>query len=111
MNILQESNFFLDSFFQPTSAYCIASPIVKPQIKKKFSCKYLIQIENESGFQVSRRIIGTKGCNMKKIIEKTLMEFPFVNNSVFSDSKKLIKLRLRGKGSGFLEGKRNSGFF
>jgi hypothetical protein len=54
---------------------------------RKFTCRIDIGIENDKEFQVARRIIGTKGCNMKKIVD--------VSNA---------KLRLRGKGSGYLEG-------
>jgi hypothetical protein len=38
----------------------------------KLTCRYDIQIENEKDFQVARRIIGSKGTNMKKIIESAL---------------------------------------
>ncbi len=38
----------------------------------KLTCRYDIQIENEKDFQVARRIIGSKGINMKKIIESAL---------------------------------------
>ena len=54
---------------------------------RKFTCRFDIGIENEKQFQVARRIIGQKGCNMKKIVD--------VSGA---------KLRLRGKGSGYMEG-------
>lgn len=54
---------------------------------RKYTCRFDIGIENEKEFQVARRIIGQKGCNMKKIVD--------VSGA---------KLRLRGKGSGYLEG-------
>jgi hypothetical protein len=38
----------------------------------KLTCRYDIQIQNEKDFQVARRIIGSKGTNMKKIIESAL---------------------------------------
>ena len=63
-------------------------------IFNKFISKYEILIENDSEFQVSRRIIGSKGANMKKII----------NECFIKGDKETIKLRLRGKGSGFKEG-------
>ena len=75
---------------------------------RKFSCKFPIIIENEGEFQVSRRIIGAKGCNMKKIIDLSLNEHRFESMDSFKEAK-LIKLRLRGKGSGFMEGRKNSG--
>lgn len=40
--------------------------------QSKLTCRYDIQIENEREFQVARRIIGPKGCNMKKIIEESV---------------------------------------
>lgn len=54
---------------------------------RKFTCRFLIGIENDKDFQVARRIIGSKGTNMKKIVKT-------------SDAK----LRLRGQGSGYFEG-------
>ena len=54
---------------------------------RKYTCRFDIGIDNEKEFQVARRIIGQKGCNMKKIVD--------VSGA---------KLRLRGKGSGYLEG-------
>lgn len=63
----------------------------------KYTCRYDIQIENEKDFQVARRLIGSKGCNMKKIVDACTkgMDCP---------AHDIIKLRLRGKGSGFKEG-------
>ncbi|KAF4713587.1 hypothetical protein FOZ63_030584 [Perkinsus olseni] len=54
---------------------------------RKYTCRFEIGIENDRDFHVARRIIGTKGVNMKRIVK-------------MSDAK----LRLRGRGSGFLEG-------
>jgi hypothetical protein len=63
----------------------------------KYTCRYDIQIDNEKGFQVARRLIGSKGCNMKKIVDACTkgMDCP---------AHDIIKLRLRGRGSGFKEG-------
>lgn len=66
----------------------------------KLTCRYDIQIDNDRDFQVAKKIIGAKGCNMKQIIDGTLYNTPY-------DSTKendLVKLRLRGRGSGFKEG-------
>ena len=73
------------------------------QIKNtnKFICNYEIQIENEDKFRVTKRIIGNKGLLIKSIL------FDCVNK--FSDYS--LKIRLRGKGSGFREGINNSGIF
>jgi hypothetical protein len=54
---------------------------------RKFTCRFEIGIDNDKDFQVARRIIGQKGINMKEIVART-------------DAK----LRLRGRGSGYLEG-------
>lgn len=35
----------------------------------KFTCRFDIQIDNDKEFQVARRLIGAKGCNMKRILE------------------------------------------
>mmetsp|Transcript_9776 Transcript_9776/g.12070 ORF Transcript_9776/g.12070 Transcript_9776/m.12070 type:complete len:101 (-) Transcript_9776:957-1259(-) len=62
----------------------------------KYTCRYDIQIPNEREFQVARRLIGAKGCNMKRIISQCQKNMPQVSE--------VVKLRLRGKGSGFKEG-------
>mmetsp|Transcript_88349 Transcript_88349/g.254920 ORF Transcript_88349/g.254920 Transcript_88349/m.254920 type:complete len:450 (+) Transcript_88349:248-1597(+) len=54
---------------------------------RKYTCRFLIGIENDKEFQVARRIIGAKGANMKRIVKTSE-----------------AKLRLRGIGSGYLEG-------
>jgi hypothetical protein len=67
----------------------------------KYTCKFEIQIENDNEFQVARRLIGAKGCNMKKIVELC---------SRGRDGKMVpdaVKLRLRGRGSGYKEGPYN----
>jgi hypothetical protein len=48
---------------------------------------------------VARRVIGSKGSNMKRIIEECSMDFDKNINPY-----EIVKLRLRGKGSGFKEG-------
>ena len=63
----------------------------------KYTCKYEILIANDKEFQIARRLIGSKGCNMKNIINQCKTE---------GDGEG-IKLRLRGKGSGFKEGPDN----
>lgn len=54
---------------------------------RKYTCRFLIGIDNDKDFQVVRRIIGAKGSNMKRIVKQTE-----------------AKLRLRGLGSGYGEG-------
>ena len=63
----------------------------------KYTCKYQILIANDKDFQIARRLIGSKGCNMKNII----------NECKLSEDGEGIKLRLRGKGSGYKEGPEN----
>mmetsp|Transcript_13319 Transcript_13319/g.35721 ORF Transcript_13319/g.35721 Transcript_13319/m.35721 type:complete len:567 (+) Transcript_13319:218-1918(+) len=60
-----------------------------PHVKgvRKYTCRFMIGIENDKEFSVVRRIIGTKGAHMKRIFKQT-------------DAK----LRLRGRGSGYFEG-------
>lgn len=53
----------------------------------KFQCQIVVGIEEDNKFRVVRRLIGNGGENMKNINQQ-------------SDAK----LRLRGRGSGFLEG-------
>merc|ERR1719446_631818 len=54
---------------------------------RKYTCRFLIGIDNCKDFQVVRRIIGAKGSNMKRIVKQSE-----------------AKLRLRGVGSGYFEG-------
>jgi len=42
----------------------------------KYTCRYDIQIPNEREFQVARRLIGAKGCNMKRIISLCSKNMP-----------------------------------
>eukprot|EP00929_Paragymnodinium_shiwhaense_P112538 TRINITY_DN80796_c0_g1_i1.p1 TRINITY_DN80796_c0_g1~~TRINITY_DN80796_c0_g1_i1.p1 ORF type:complete len:826 (+),score=213.51 TRINITY_DN80796_c0_g1_i1:121-2598(+) len=58
-----------------------------PPAATKLQCQFLIGIEQEAEFRVVGRLLGPKGANMKHIAFKSS-----------------AKLRLRGKGSGFLEG-------
>lgn len=69
------------------------SPSAAPN---KFTCRYDINIENDRQFEVSKRIIGTQGCNMKTILQS-------VQRETFCKEKD-VKLRLRGRGSNFQEG-------
>ena len=86
----------------------------------KYTCKYEILIPNDKDFQIARRLIGSKGCNMKKILEeckkiqklsdKSEQNFNntnnnFKNNNNFENEN--VKLRLRGQGSGYKEGPKN----
>ena len=61
----------------------------------KYTCKYEILIANDKDFQIARRLIGSKGYNMKNIINQCKSK---------PDDSDNVKLRLRGKGSGYKEG-------
>lgn len=54
---------------------------------EKYQCQFIIGVEEDSNFRVVRRVLGTGGENMKRIAEESG-----------------AKLRLRGRGSKFLEG-------
>ena len=69
----------------------------------KFTCRYEIQIKKDKEFDVPKRIIGSKGHKMKEIIRKCEKEFSHLR------TRDLIKLRLRGQGSGHLEGPHKQG--
>jgi len=58
---------------------------------KKFTCRFEIPPEVDRDFSIAKRIIGQKGVNMKRIVTSL-------------PSADAAKLRLRGRGSGFLEG-------
>ena len=59
----------------------------------KYVCNYLVQIENDDNFLITKRIIGKNGCFLKKIIQEACIKY-----GDFS-----TKIRLRGKGSGYIE--------
>merc|ERR1712224_305147 len=54
---------------------------------QKFLCRYNVGIQQDRAFNVVRKLLGDKGSNMKAIVENSG-----------------AKLRIRGRGSGFLEG-------
>ncbi|EAS03030.1 hypothetical protein TTHERM_00444130 (macronuclear) [Tetrahymena thermophila SB210] len=71
----------------------------------KYTCRYEIQISNDKDFQVARKIIGSRGENMKAIIKKCLDHNKKKGGyNLQNDEEHGVKLRLRGKGSGYKEG-------
>jgi len=60
----------------------------KGDFNEKYQCQFILGIEDDSKFRVVRRVIGAGGANMKNI-----------------SGESGAKLRLRGRGSGFLEGR------
>ena len=73
----------------------------------KYTCRFEIQIDNEREFQICRKIIGPKGSNMKQIIEYCCQD----KHEDYLYFQEQIKLRLRGKGSGYKEGINQIGEF
>ena len=75
------------TFAPPTAASATApsGPPPPESMGRKFICRIDIGIPNDKDFQVSRRIIGFNGVNMKRI-----------------NHASEAKLRLRGRGSGSL---------
>jgi len=53
---------------------------------------------------VARRIIGSKGCHMKRILEESIASNNENKNCSNENLNELLKLRLRGRGSGYKEG-------
>ena len=92
--LINKNNFSFNNNNMKNNNYVNKS---EDKISNKFICKYEILIENDSEFQISRKLIGSKGVNMKKII----------NECHIKGDTETIKLRLRGKGSGFKEGPLN----
>jgi hypothetical protein len=63
----------------------------------KYVSRYIVQIDNEKNFPVTKMIIGNNG----KLLRKILLD----NCINFGDNT--TKIRLRGKGSGYKEGPKN----
>ena len=63
----------------------------------KYVSRYIVQIENEKNFPVTRMIIGNSGKLLRNILVKNCINF----------GDRTTKIRLRGKGSGYKEGPNN----
>ena len=59
----------------------------------KYVCNYAVQIENDNMFMVTKRIIGKNGCFLKKILQESCIKYGDYST----------KIRLRGKGSGYVD--------
>ena len=64
----------------------------------KYVCNYVVQIENDNLFMVTKRIIGKNGCFLKKIIQESCIKYGDYST----------KIRLRGKGSGYIDKANNT---
>ena len=85
-----------DNLFYNTAIYAGDNAFIEKDEKlanAKYTCKFEIQIENDKAFGVTKKIIGSKGANMKRIVD-----------TCASAGESTVKLRLRGKGSGYKEG-------
>ena len=63
----------------------------------KYVSRYIVQIENEKNFPVTKMIIGNSGKLLRNILVKNC-----INNGDHT-----TKIRLRGRGSGYKEGPKN----
>ena len=63
----------------------------------KYVCNYSVQIENDNIFMVTKRIIGKNGCFLKKILQESCIKYGDYST----------KIRLRGKGSGYVDKNNN----
>ena len=86
---------------QPKALPAPSTPPASPDDNLKYTCRFDIQIDNDKEFQVARRLIGAKGSNMKRIVDKCC-------KGMNGQAHDIIKLRLRGIGSGFKEGLNNA---
>ena len=59
----------------------------------KYVCNYAVQIENDNMFMVTKRIIGKNRCFLKKILQESCIKYGDYST----------KIRLRGKGSGYVD--------
>ncbi len=58
----------------------------------KYTCRFDIQIENDREFQVTRKIMGAKGCNVRRIVD-------LCARGNAGASMEVVRVRLRGRGS------------
>jgi hypothetical protein len=63
----------------------------------KYVSRYIVQIENEKNFPVTKMIIGNNGMLLRTIIYENCIKY----------GDNTTKIRLRGKGSGYKEGPNN----
>ena len=65
--------------------------------KFKYVSRYIVQIENEKNFPVTKMIIGNNGMYLRNILYNNCIKY----------GDQSTKIRLRGKGSGYKEGPYN----
>ena len=82
------------------SQHYAASSITDQQhlVQVKSTARFDIFLEVTNEFELSKKIIGPKGINMKNILASVLQKNKIPS---LDSSNSIAKLRLRGKGSGF----------
>lgn len=104
LNLSREQSSSLNSSDLNCSTSSNSIPTSPATLAHKITSKYEISCvddDSSKAFLLAKRIIGPKGSNMKKIIEACFEDIRFEPDA--------LKLRLRGRGSGFKEGPRNEG--
>ena len=72
---------------------------------QKLVTKFYLSVENRPDFEISKKIIGKKGKNMKQIIRAVEDKLTLEGTHDSAVGHNFLKLRLRGKGSCFKEGR------
>ena len=104
LSLSREPSISRNSSDLNTSQSNTSVPNSPATLAHKITSKYEISCvddDSSKAFLLAKRIIGPKGSNMKKIIEACFEDIRFEPDA--------LKLRLRGRGSGFKEGPRNEG--
>ena len=109
-NIINLSNFIKTNpqknYTTPLSQYPNPHPLEKDvqfhtnstrDYQYKYVSRYIVQIENDKNFPVTRMIIGNSGKLLRDILVENCIKF----------GDYTTKIRLRGKGSGYKEGPKN----
>ena len=85
------------------SIYANETPAEKQISNNKYIATYYINIPADNWFKVTQRILGFKGRKIQNLYAQAIEPFP----DIFSTDKLPMKIRLRGRGSGYMEGDRN----
>lgn len=70
-------------------------------MSQKYIVKFLFEVEILPEFNIAQRIIGPRGNYLKNIMNKILNQQPDCVRKQIPNIDTLLKIRLRGKGSGF----------
>jgi hypothetical protein len=80
----------------------LAPPPLSGQPQLKHIAKFEFCVESLPGFVIPQHLIGPKGSYMKKIIERMLARHPLAHTYTLANIDSVFKMRVRGRGSGFL---------